>query len=124
MAAAFIVNEICAANVIYKPTTKTNRDIQFIVPSRVSLYAAFSGGEANTSERDWKIHASVLSGAIGSLIDVTVNSKKIVLISNTTDDIVISRFEIQRFYNEVRSNFSFLSVSSIKFRQCESRNNC
>ncbi|MDG2245561.1 MAG: right-handed parallel beta-helix repeat-containing protein [Flavobacteriales bacterium] len=115
-------DEIWVSNGVYKPTTTTDRDISFNIPDGVELYGGFAGGETNRADRDWQTNASIISGAIGSQVDVTDNTKRLILINNA-DDVVIAGFKIQRAYNESFETISVYNSSNVRFRQCDIRIN-
>jgi hypothetical protein len=58
-------DEIWVAAGIYKPTAGTDRTISFALRSQVALYGGFAGTEEEVQLRDWRQHATVLSGDIG-----------------------------------------------------------
>ena len=67
-------SEVWVAEGTYKPTTGTDRNARFVLPSRAKLYGGFSGVETKRSERDWIKHRTVLSGEIGNQSSQTDNS--------------------------------------------------
>lgn len=91
--------EIWVADGLYKPTTTTNRDIAFMVPSDTEIYGGFSGTETARGQRDWALNNTIISGAIGNQTDITDNSKKLIHIANAGTEVLIDGFQIRRCYS-------------------------
>lgn len=74
LASATSGDSIWVARGVYKPTTGTDRNIRFNIPSGVKVYGGFAGGEASIDDRpaDPDPHAAdpafdtILSGEIGA----------------------------------------------------------
>jgi hypothetical protein len=69
LAAAQSGAEIWVAGGVYYPDvgdgkSGNDRSANFIIPSGVKLYGGFAGGERSLNERDWRQHATILSGDI------------------------------------------------------------
>lgn len=70
-------NEIWVAQGTYRPgTARTNA---FQCKSGVSLLGGFVGSETDRAQRDWATYATVLSGDIGTVGDVSDNTYHVVL---------------------------------------------
>ena len=112
--------ELWIANGIYKPTSGTNRDIAFVVDKNIKLYGGFAGNEINRSDRDWGVNETILSGAIGSLNDITDNSKVIIHFDNV--NALIDGLHIRRAYG-VENIGAFSAIlaleSEVDIRHCE-----
>ena len=58
-------DELWIAGGTYYPTDGLDQTISFELVSGVALYGGFSGVETDTSQRDWALHETILSGDIG-----------------------------------------------------------
>lgn len=91
--------EIWVAAGIYKPTTAgTDRSASFILMNDIAIYGGFLGNESSLSERNSKLHATVLSGDIGVLGDPRDNSTHVVQGGNTNSTAILDGFTIQGGY--------------------------
>ncbi|MEM7101727.1 MAG: HYR domain-containing protein [Bacteroidota bacterium] len=83
-------DQIWVAEGIYSPTTcsgactDTDRLISFLLKSGTELYGGFDGSETALSQRDWTTNFSILSGDIGTPVDSTDNTFRVVWAENTS----------------------------------------
>lgn len=59
---------------VYKPTSSSDRTLQFALEEGIHIYGGFTGFETKLSQRDWKKNPTILSGNIGDLSSETDNS--------------------------------------------------
>ncbi|MBL7944381.1 MAG: hypothetical protein JNM00_16595, partial [Flavobacteriales bacterium] len=114
-------DEIWVAAGVYKPTSGVDRDIAFEIPSGVELYGGFVGTETTRSQRNWGVNASILSGAIGSG-DATDNSRRIVLVENALQTVIVDGFHIRKAYNEDPGSEEspiYVRESLVEIRHCQ-----
>lgn len=69
----------------YKPTTTTDRSVNFKMKEGVAIYGGFDGSESKLSERNWVTNSTILSGDIGVTGTDTDNSYHVVKIMGTND---------------------------------------
>ena len=119
LATASAGDAIWVAAGVYKPTSTTNRDIAFEIPSGVSLFGGFIGTETSLNQRDWAANATVLSGAIGSQVDITDNTRVLIRITDADNPVEVNGFKIRRAYHEITGTFSFQNSEEIIFSKCE-----
>lgn len=119
LAASGSGDQIWVAAGVYKPTSSNDRSIPFQVTSGVSLYGGFNGTETALNQRDWSANATVLSGAIGSQVDVTDNTRTLIRVNNASQPVVISGFKIRRAYHEGGSNIDVINSANVTFSKCE-----
>src|SRR5690606_19048028 len=81
LAVAQAGDEVWIAEGVYRPTEGGDREATFALASGVALYGGFDGTETHRDERDWTVHASVLSGDIGVPGDSTDNAYHVVTAS-------------------------------------------
>lgn len=62
LAAAAIGDEVWLAEGVYRPSATGDRSASFQLPSGVTVYGGFAGGEGTLEERQGSVHATVLSG--------------------------------------------------------------
>ncbi|MFT5185066.1 MAG: hypothetical protein ACI84C_002201 [Flavobacteriales bacterium] len=98
LAAASSGDDIWVAEGVYKPTSTTDRDIQFEIDSGISLYGGFNGTELLRNERNWASNVTELSGAIGSPVDITDNSYNVIYALGT--DIIVNGFGLKKAYRD------------------------
>jgi hypothetical protein len=98
LAAAIVGDEIWVAQGVYKPTSTTDRSIDFEIPGGVNLYGGFNGTETQRSQRNWANNATILSGEIGLGNDITDNSETLVSISGQTEPVLLDGFQIRKTY--------------------------
>lgn len=93
LAAASSGDEIWVAAGLYKPSVQVDvngsggsdpREVTFQIPSGVTLYGGFAGGELLLSDRDWTVNLTILSGDIDNN-DVNLDGNSI---AETSNDIV------------------------------------
>jgi hypothetical protein len=70
--------EIWVAQGTYKPTTTSNRNTSFSIPSGAMLFGGFIGTETLRNQRNVNTNPSILSGEIGSSSTVSDNSYHVV----------------------------------------------
>lgn len=119
LAASGSGDQIWVAAGVYKPTTTTNRDISFQIPSGVSLFGGFNGTETALNQRDWVANGTVLSGAIGSQVDITDNTRILLRVDFANEPVVINGFKIRRAYNEGSQNLVIFDSADVTFSKCE-----
>lgn len=78
IAAAQEFDQIWVAEGMYRPTVGMDRSICFELDTNVAWYGGFGGWETSLAERDWVLHATILSGNIGDPADSTDNSYHLV----------------------------------------------
>jgi predicted outer membrane repeat protein len=66
VATAAVRPQVWVARGIYKPSSGADRDATFRLRRGVDLIGGFHGDETAPEQRDWKTHATVLSGAVGA----------------------------------------------------------
>ena len=59
---ATLGDEVWLAEGTYLPSDSLDRAVSFEPADGVTIYGGFSGSEAALDERDWRIHASIMSG--------------------------------------------------------------
>jgi Fungalysin metallopeptidase (M36) len=96
----------------YKPTTTTDRNLSFNVPSGVKLYGGFSGTETTLQQRG-KTAETILSGDIGTEADESDNSYHVLTVLDATENPIIDRFSVQNGYAS-NQPLSFNSDASSK----------
>ena len=57
---------IWVAKGVYYPTSGADRSISFVLRDGVKMYGGFAGGETSSSQRNFRINPTILSGDIGS----------------------------------------------------------
>ena len=87
--------EVWVAKGTYKPTTKDDRSVSFLLKPGVALYGGFSGNETKLDQRDWEKNISVLSGEIGDTDNKKDNSYHVLI---GADDAIIDGFTITGGY--------------------------
>ena len=83
LAAAQPGDEVWIAEGLYTPTEGSDRTATFALASGVALYGGFDGTETEREERDWTLHASVLSGDVGVPSDEDDNAYHVVTAPDT-----------------------------------------
>ncbi|MGP1345164.1 MAG: right-handed parallel beta-helix repeat-containing protein [Phycisphaerales bacterium] len=90
------VCEIWTALGTYHPTTGTDRNASFVIPSGLELYGGFAGNENTLAERLFPaFFITNMSGSIGTA-STADNSYHVVRISNATAATVIDGFSISQ----------------------------
>ncbi len=87
-----MITEIWVADGTYQPTSGTDRNATFTIPSGVKMYGGFAGGETSLSERP--MAGTYLSGGIGSVFSFGDDSYHVVTIPNGSVGTVIDGFSI------------------------------
>ena len=88
-------SEIWVAQGTYKPTNTSTKTISFNIPSGAVVYGGFVGTEASLSQRNFTINPTILSGEIGSLVNVQDNSFHVVLFDGANSTTRLDGFTIQ-----------------------------
>ena len=88
--------EVWVAKGTYKPTATADRSIAIRLKPGVALYGGFEGTETQREQRDWVMHETLLSGAIGAADDGSHNSFHVVM---GADDAILDGFIIRDGYN-------------------------
>lgn len=94
LAQAKAQDEIWVAKGTYYPTNNADRNATFHIPNQVKLYGGFDGTEKYLSERNVKLHTSVLSGDIGKKGKVEDNSFTIVYFDRVEENTLLDGFLI------------------------------
>lgn len=97
LAAAVSGNEIWVAQGTYHPGSL--RTDSFVLVEGVALYGGFAGLEAVRGDRNWTANPTVLSGDIGTVDDVTDNTKRLLV---GADGAVLDGFTITGAYHEAQ----------------------
>jgi ribonuclease BN (tRNA processing enzyme) len=71
--------ELWVAAGTYLPTTGQDRSSSFVLRPGVELYGGFRSQETDRSQRDWRAHATILSGDIGRSGEAADNSYHVVI---------------------------------------------
>ncbi|ARV08403.1 hypothetical protein BTO05_01620 [Winogradskyella sp. PC-19] len=110
------VNEIWVAEGTYYPSayprdleggpSLTERAYSFHLVDNVKMYGGFNGTEANLSERNIKLHPTILSGDIGVLGDATDNTYQVIVSVSDSNQTLVDGFIISDGYGD-----SFISVN-------------
>jgi len=91
---------IWVATGTYKPTSSTDRSINFQIPDQMALYGGFSGTESQLSQRDWRTNETILSADIGTQNDSTDNSYYLVYFNNVSNQTLLDGFTIREANND------------------------
>jgi hypothetical protein len=95
LTAAVSGDQIRVADGTYKPTSTTSRTISFTLKTGVALYGGYAGfGATDPNARDIVSTASVLSGDIGAIGDISDNSIHIVVGTNADASAILNGFTI------------------------------
>jgi hypothetical protein len=97
LAGSGIGDEIWVAAGTYVPGYGVSRYESFVLPSGVKLYGGFAGNEMSLNERDPEINITILSGDIGIEDSLYDNTKHIITIDNSFNNI-IDGFKIRNAY--------------------------
>ena len=101
--------EIWVAAGTYKPTTSTDRNASFFLPSSIKLYGGFAGTESNLNQRPTHVigggsNATILSGNIGDAGIDTDNSYNVVAAFETATGTVIDGFIIEKGHADISNS--------------------
>ncbi len=110
LAAASAGDEIWVKNGTYLPTTGTDRNAYFQVPSGVKLYGGFLGTETSLATWNPAATATILSGDIGTSGDFSDNSYTVVYTHDVSSDTEISGF----FIEEGNADQGFMALQEEK----------
>lgn len=91
---AEIGDQVWVAAGIYKPTTDSDREVSFELPSGVAIYGGFPVEGGAWEDRDWETHITTLSGDIGILDDNTDNSYHVVIGDSLDETTILDGFII------------------------------
>ena len=94
LSAAPANSEIWVAQGTYKPTTTTNRNISFNIPSGAMLFGGFVGTETLKNQRNFGANSTILSGEIGSSSTVSDNSYHVVTFIGVSNMTVLDGFTV------------------------------
>ena len=72
------VIQIWVAKGTYKPTTTTDRNVAFVMKNNMAIYGGFAGNETQLSQRNWRLHSTIISGDIGAPNIIADNSYNII----------------------------------------------
>ena len=95
LAVAASGDEIWVKNGVYLPTTGTDRNTYFQVPSGVKLYGGFVGNESSLSQWNPASTSTTLSGDIGVSGDFSDNSHTVLYTQNASAATAVSGFIIR-----------------------------
>jgi hypothetical protein len=107
--------EVWVAKGTYKPTTTNTRTVAFELPSGVKMYGGFIGTEVASSQRDFKVNETILSGDIGIVGTYTDDSYHVLKIINANNQTFVDGFSIKYGYaaNQPPVSSNNLSGSSL-----------
>ena len=83
-------SEIWVAKGLYKPTLGTDTTVSFVVPSGVTMYGGFAGGETSRDSRVPTINLTIFSGDIDNNDDVNADG----VVTNTNDIVGGNSFHV------------------------------
>ncbi len=86
---AGLVEEIWIAEGTYYPTASDDRTAHFRLVDDVGIYGGFAGTETSRDERDWRAHATILSGDIGAPQDSIDNTFHVVIASDVNSNAIL-----------------------------------
>ncbi|MBS4014735.1 MAG: right-handed parallel beta-helix repeat-containing protein [Bacteroidetes bacterium] len=90
-------NQIWVAKGTYIPTDGTDRTISFVLKDGVSLYGGFAGNENSLEQRNIDENPTILSGDIGTPLNILDNSYTIVYCNTTSSNsTIIDGFTIEK----------------------------
>jgi len=76
-------DEIWVAQGLYQPQMKdVDRHNRFHVPKNVAVFGGFSGQETDLSQRDWRLHQTILDGNVGLDSHERDNSRHVVVLED------------------------------------------
>ncbi|WP_440121414.1 PKD domain-containing protein [Tenacibaculum sp. Ill] len=118
--------QVFVAKGVYKPlynaadgnyTTNGNRDNAFVMVNNVQLYGGFAGSEVNLSDRDLSLagNATVLSGDIGGLNDLSDNVYHVVVDAGNVGAALLDGFTITG--GNANDNVSSIAVNANSIRR-------
>ncbi|MEO1434142.1 MAG: choice-of-anchor Q domain-containing protein [Bacteroidota bacterium] len=118
------------------PCSTTDRLTSFNLRSGVEAYGGFDATETTLDQRDFSTNFTILSGDIGTAIDSTDNSYRVVTAENTNDKTIFDGFIVEEGNADGSSiNGTFFSgggmyidanpsgIGNLKIRNCTIRNN-
>lgn len=113
--------EIWAKQGFYRPTTGTDRNASFVIPSNLRLFGGFAGTETAIEQRTaFALFITAMAGSIGSGT-ATDNSYTVVDASNTSANTLIDGFSISNGYNNNSGNGGGVRIFNGQptFRNCK-----
>lgn len=113
-------DEIWVAKGTYKPTTGTDQTKSFVMPSGVAIYGGFAGDETTSTQRNWTINTTILSGNLGMQKNTTIRANYVVTGGNQAilDGLTISGGSSGMFNDSVSPiivNCTFANNTSINY---------
>ncbi|MEO6670666.1 MAG: right-handed parallel beta-helix repeat-containing protein [Ferruginibacter sp.] len=94
--------------------SNTNRNNAFVLVNNVKVYGGFAGTETLTSQRNWTTNVSTLSGAIGTLNDISDNSYHVVISTGAVGTATLDGFSV---ISGNANGFSFITSNSTTLEQ-------
>ncbi len=113
--------EIWARQGFYRPTTGTDRNATFTIPSGLRIYGGFAGTETTLAQRAFPaFFITAMDGSIGSSA-ATDNSYTVVDAGNTSSSTLIDGFTISNGYNNNSGNGGGVRIfnGQAVFRNCK-----
>lgn len=93
-------DEIWVAAATYHASQGGDRSESMTLKDGVRIYGGFKGIEEDRVERNWRMHATVLSGNIGDSWARSDNTFRILVARNVSSEAVIDGFVIELAYND------------------------
>ena len=79
-------DELWLASGVYKPTGGASRDVSFEIQDGITVFGGFNGNETLSSQRNWSVNKTVLSGDIGIADNESDNSYNVVKMTGVASD--------------------------------------
>ncbi len=105
----------------YRPTSGTDRNATFTIPSGLQLYGGFAGTETSLAQRtNPAFNITIMAGSIGASTN-TDNSYTVVDASGTSADTIVDGFTISNGFNNGTGNGGGLRMTNGRatFRNCK-----
>lgn len=106
--------KIWVAAGVYKPTSGTDRNASFIIPSGVKVYGGFIGNETSLLARNVIANTTTLSGNIGNTASALDNSIHIVMMLNCDTATVLDGFTVNNGYAEIKDSLVIGGVKTYR----------
>nr|WP_319401005.1 T9SS type A sorting domain-containing protein [uncultured Carboxylicivirga sp.] len=82
-------DEIWLAEGTYYVTNSADASQELLIEKSVSIYGGFVGTETTVTERNWKLHPTIISGDIGVTDNLSDNSTLLINVEAADDDYVL-----------------------------------